>query len=122
MTHRRMTPEQKAEAKRLYEVEGWKVARIGERLGFLPESIKRVVDGEYAEMRKRQINAARGLLVARQGTTQTGAVRKSVLDTAKADALARFAEIPQFDRRSLTGQILGDPLPERSALHLRGAQ
>jgi hypothetical protein len=32
------------------------------------------------------------------------------------DFAARLAEIPKFDNRSLIGQIVGDPLPGRSAL------
>lgn len=31
----------------------------------------------------------------------------------------RYAEIPQYDTRSLTGMICGDPLPGRSALDQR---
>lgn len=35
---------------------------------------------------------------------------------AKEDERARFAELPRYDNRSLTGRMFGDPLPERSAL------
>ena len=37
-------------------------------------------------------------------------------NSEREDAKARMAEIPRYDRRSLTGMIFGDPLPERSAL------
>lgn len=43
-------------------------------------------------------------------------VNRAAYKPSKEDIAARLSEIPRYDRRSLTGMIFGDPLPERSAL------
>lgn len=109
-----MTPDQIRIAKNLH-ADGWAYRAIGEELGFGRDSIRYILDPEYAAMRRKQVNEARR--------------RRGYTSTARADSgnrypagkinietiAARLAEIPA-DTRNLTARIFGDPLPGRSAL------
>lgn len=117
MQPKRMTQEQIAEAKALYG-KGRTFARIAEQLGFSPDSIRRVLDEEYASRRRKGINEARNR--RNFGLPPKAGPVHEVRGPRQEDRDARLAEIPQIDRRSLTGVLLGDPLPERSALKKGG--
>lgn len=110
---KRVSLEQKAEMRRLH-ADGWTFARIGERLAFQGETVRRAIDPIYAEVRREQINDARQF--RRQGGRSPKAGRPAAMSIdIRLDAAARLAEVPA-DTRSLTQRICGDPLPGRDAL------
>lgn len=82
--------------------QGLQAREIAQAIGRHHESVRRVVDPAYVEMRTLQIARAK-----------LGSVGEP-----KVDLHALWETIPA-DTRSLTGRICGDPLPGRSALHRR---
>jgi transposase-like protein len=112
-----ITPEKKAAIYTAF-MGGKSIVALAKQYGCVDETIRRIVDPEWAALRQSRINDARR---QRQGQTvrhytPTHHVVRSV---SPEDEQARFAELPRVDRRSLTGQLFGDPLPERSALSRR---
>lgn len=107
-----------AEVERLRAIHGhcsWE--RLAREIGVTSDSVRRAVDPGYAERRNAQLHARR--MAERPATAKR---INRVPDTSpelRRDAASRIAEIPK-DTRSVTGRILGDPLPGRSALDRRG--
>lgn len=87
---------------------------VGERFGVTGDTVKCKVDPVYLERRREQNNLNRfgkyEKSTATEGRYYVQRVDHDCLD-------ARFAEIPRYDRRDLTGRLFGDPLIERSALY-----
>lgn len=104
---RRMTEQNRAEARQLYAA-GWTITAIGRHLGFLPESIRRIVDERYAARRRESINKAR----EQRRLTSAAISQRREVDASRS-------EVPT-DTRDLTARLFGDPLPGRSALDQRG--
>lgn len=110
-----LTSEQIEEARQL-QARGWTIIRIAERLGCYRQTIKRVLDPEYAVKRRIQVREARQI---REPSLPRKTARENATAVSiKEDAAARLAEIPP-DTRSLTARLAGDPLPGRSALDKR---
>ena len=53
--------ENRAEINRLWKIGGWSMEKLGYRFGVTPTTIHMIVDPEYAERRRKAINAARRL-------------------------------------------------------------
>lgn len=111
ITWNQLLARDRSEIRKLYaERKHGSISEIIERFGVTREVVQRNCDPEYRDRRNRRI---RGLMkpgdsdglhrVHRQGTP------------TREDVAARLREIPE-DTRSITGYVLGDPLPGRSAL------
>jgi hypothetical protein len=112
MSKARLTEEQKSEVRLLHK-EGWNYSRIAEKIGVRRETVMRLLDDEYADRRRRQINEARH---RREIGTPNAIGRPAATPlTTRVDGAARLAEVPR-DTRDLTARLCGDPLPGRDAL------
>lgn len=107
--------EAQIEEARVLHRQGWKYLTLSETFGCDPKTVRRALDVEYKHRRCIQVRAAR---LERQATKARSlkAGRENAMGmSAKDDAAARLAEIPE-DTRTLTQRICGDPLPGRDAL------
>lgn len=96
------------EVKRLYDA-GWSPPKIGKHFNTSAHPIRRILFPEkHAEhmARNRQLNRERARRL------KSGDFKES---PHLADGRARLAEIPR-DTRTHMQRLLGDPIPERSAL------
>lgn len=100
-----------AEAKRL-RAAGVDFKNIGRALCINETTAHMWVDPDYAQSRREQINEARRHWRKQSKSVNTHAVFNHGLNDA--EIMRRLREIPE-DTRSLTGRLLGDPLPGRSA-------
>lgn len=90
--------------------EGKSFKAIGKRFGVEEHTVHARLDPEYAKRRRQ-----------RNGRT-TKAVREHVRPAIDdAEAFRQLAAMPKYETRSLTGIIMGDPPPHRSALAMRNA-
>ncbi len=108
----RMTPELKAQAKQLRD-EGLGYREIARRLGFGRESIKYALDHAYRLRRLERV--ARNWAAKRPEKPLPQDPHTRDVNTLRADAYARLAEIPRDDRTPAQ-RLMGEPIPARSAL------
>lgn len=91
---------------------------IGNEFGFSRDTIRRRLDPVWREERAASIRSARS---KRVGCNERGPqLQHRTRTQIRRDAERRLEEIPD-DTRSLTGRLLGDPIPGRSALDKRHA-
>jgi len=74
------------------------------------------VDPGYRVVRRAAVNVRRR---KRGGKSSSSNAHRTERTVTPAEALVALAGVPADDR-SLTGRLLGDPLPGRSALDRRG--
>lgn len=108
----RMTPEIKAQAGQMY-ADGIGYREIGRRLGFGRESIKYALDEAYRLRRLDRV--ARNWAAKRAEKPRPQDPHTRDVNTLRADAYARLAEIPR-DTRTPAQRLMGDPIFARSAL------
>lgn len=112
-----MSPEAIKKARQMIQAGAtWKA--VGRELGCAADTVRRWLDPQWAEMRRKQVNEAR--LRKRLGNPVQREKPQSLRVAVKADAERAFAQVPP-DTRDLTARIFGDPLPGRSALDQREA-
>lgn len=114
-----MTEDQIAECRRMRDA-GMNWNAMAKAIGCDPLTVRRALDEGWAVRRRQKVNEAR-----RQRTKEKPSLRKIIdRDTytisakTRADAERLMRQIPH-DTRSLTGRMLGDPIPGRSALDMR---
>lgn len=91
--------------------EGFSIAMIASQIGVTQTTARCWVDPEYHQSRKRQVQERRRRMA---GPSSSRRVVKVVADDGPGPA-----PVPK-DLRDVTGQLLGDPLPGRSAFDKRG--
>lgn len=99
------------EVARSMHVAGWPYEQIGRRFGISGQKVHELLDPEYAEMRRMRLQSPLKRSVRKQ-CNHRNYVKSLEND---AEAFRQFASFPR-DTRTITGQVLGDPLPGRSAL------
>lgn len=115
------TPQQRADIIAAHE-SGVSLNRLAKRFGCDDGTIHRVVDPEYGVLRAAHTRQSKKRKRDRDALPPLTRSQKHYIETANRprpeDVEARLAEIPP-DTRSITGFLLGDPLPSRSALARR---
>lgn len=96
-------PEQDARTVRELRRQGMSWKDIGHQIGCSGTTARCLVDQDYAEMRRNDINYRR-----RHGPSPNSRRSVRVVDDKN------LPKVPE-DTRTLTGRVFGDPLPGRSA-------
>lgn len=131
----KLTFDQIREARKMREA-GMTGRAIGQHFGVSRCTIFRAIDPKWRERRNSMVAAARVRAATpeeRRKTIHVNTVAKEAAASKRTadvkayrvpleDLQARFAEIPKHDTRDLTGRLMGDPLPARSALGMMRAQ
>ncbi len=111
-------PEVKARALR-YHTRGYSPKQIAELLGVDTTTIRSWTDPEYAANRRAWAKTGRRRKSAGEPSRQAG--RRPEPGRLGPEEEAALPPLPK-DTRPLTGVLLGDPLPGRSALDRRGIE
>lgn len=104
-TNKDKNAERKVRAQALKR-EGFSIIHIAAQIGVNQTTVRCWLDGEYYETRKRRINERRRKL---SGSSSSRRVAKE-----EPEVSVLLQQVPA-DKRDLTGRLLGDPLPGRSA-------
>ena len=104
---------ERTEIKRLRSL-GLTWAQVQRATGINATTAKTLVDSEYAEQRRNRVNQLRG---PNRSNHRVDSITAEEFQKIRQRQLA----VPK-DTRSITGVLLGDPLPGRSALDRRAAQ
>jgi hypothetical protein len=93
----------------------WRAA--AEASGLTYFKFRVAIDPEYGQLRRASINARRRRLGNKSSIPSTA--HRTDRTVSPDEAIVALASVPADDR-SLTGRLLGDPLPGRSALDRKG--
>ncbi len=110
-----MKPWDEAEARELL-AKGTPYNQIAKIYGSSWSAVRCWLDPEFAAKRRVQRNTAKRISRSRAGKA---ASINNYRSPPSSDISLRLAEIPP-DTRSMTQRLMGDPLPQRSALAKRG--
>jgi len=115
MGRRHPFPEDLLEQVRALRSVGVNWLQIQKRTGISIDRARRVLDPAWAERRRVSVNSSRR---ARKGRADPDDVENHI----PAAEVARLRRLVPPDTRAPSAKLMGDPLPERSALFKRNSQ
>lgn len=116
---RTFTPEQTERAK-VFRAAGMPWREIARMFGVKDETVRRAVDPEYSAHRAEQIRLARQRRKAEDAPhrvagmkhwKQAGIFDAGAIVRPDPDAIRLRDQVPSRETRSLTGALMGDPIP-----------